>query len=76
VLTKACRRWQLGRDGGSSLLRGAARVWSGVPHYLQADFITGYEDRASSDEPVMVEAQALLDALAASERRDAETPRR
>ena len=70
-LASACSRWQADRDG-SSLLRGAARVLTGVPHYFEADFITGYEDRARDDSEVLAEAQALLDALDGSSRRDAE----
>lgn len=71
VLGDACSRWQSGRDGGSSLLRGAARVLTGTPHYFQADFITAYEDRARDDRCVLEEARVLLAALGLSARRDA-----
>lgn len=69
-LEEACARWQSGRDGGSSLLRGAARVLTGVPHYFQAGFIADYEEKARSDEQGTACAKTLLAAVAASEHRD------
>ena len=70
-LPAACARWQSGQDG-SSLLRGAARVITGVPHYFRAVYIAAYEERAAADPQAMCDARALLCALDASERRDAE----
>jgi hypothetical protein len=46
ALTEACTLWQGGRDVGSSPVRGAARVLSGVRHYFHADFITAYNQQA------------------------------
>ena len=63
TLGEACQRWQSGRDGGSSLIRGAARVLTGVPHYFQAVFITAYEDKARADPAALACARLLLDQL-------------
>lgn len=71
-LTKACRLWQSGKEIGSSLLRGGARVITGVPHYFSADFITAYEDEALANSDALRFAQALLDGVAKAEQRDAE----
>jgi len=67
-VSSACAFWQDGRDG-SSLLRGAARVLTGVPHYFEAQFITDYEKRARADDRALGYARALLDALAESAHR-------
>lgn len=71
LLAAACSQWQSGRDGGSSRLRGAARVLTGIPHYFAADFITEHERAALADIETMRRAAALLRAVAASEPRDA-----
>lgn len=63
-LAAACRAWQGGRDIGSTPLRGAARVLTGVPHYFQADFITKQEDNARVNPDVMRAADVLLSAVA------------
>lgn len=65
-LSSACRFWQTGRDGGSSLLRGAARVLTGIPHYFEAPFITAHEDRARQDPQARTYAQVLLQELSRS----------
>ncbi|MDQ3053634.1 MAG: hypothetical protein M3R66_07350 [Actinomycetota bacterium] len=72
TLAKACELWQTGQVLGSSLLRGAARVITGVPHYFSADFITGYEDEARKNADALRYGQSLLDAIAACEPRDAD----
>lgn len=59
-LSAACTRWQGGRDGGSSLLRAAARVLLDRDHYFRADFITDYERQARRDAAVLAEASWLL----------------
>ncbi|MGB8020425.1 MAG: hypothetical protein WCF04_04290 [Candidatus Nanopelagicales bacterium] len=71
LLAAACSQWQSGRDGGSSRLRGAARVLTGIPHYFAADFITEHERAARDDVEMMRRGASLLRALAASELRDA-----
>lgn len=72
TLVGACTRWQTGRDGGSSLLRGAARVRRQVPHYFTASYITDYEQKATADPQVMAEGAALLQAVEDSPRWDAD----
>lgn len=62
-LVEAVRRWQSGREG-SSLLRGAARVLTGVPHYFEADFIADYEARAKRDRLARSQARLLMDEIA------------
>ena len=57
--------WQSGRDG-SSRLRGAARVVSGIPHYFQADFITAHEGAARADPAMLDRARTLLSAVGRS----------
>jgi hypothetical protein len=66
-LAEACKVWQSGRDGGSSRLRGAARVLTGIPHYFHADFITAHELAARDDPEAMDNADVLLRAVGASE---------
>src|SRR4051812_11082569 len=46
ALGHACRLWQGGQNVGSSPVRGAARVLSGVNHYFRADFIDDYNREA------------------------------
>lgn len=65
-LKEACTIWQSGRDGGSSILRGAARSLTGVPHYFQADFIDEYQRLAEADPAMLSRARILLDAIADS----------
>ena len=72
LLVEACMRWQGGRDGGSSLLRGAARVITNHPHYFNADYITRYEDQARADTEVLAEGRALLAAVATAAQRTAD----
>jgi hypothetical protein len=67
-LVEAVRRWQCGRDG-SSLLRGVARVITGVSHYFDADFITGYERAAERDDHVRSQARLLIDEIANADAR-------
>lgn len=62
-LAEACAQWQSGRDGGSSRLRGAARVHTGIPHYFAADFITGHEVAARNDPTTLKHAAAILTVL-------------
>ncbi len=71
-LALACSRWQSGREGGSSLLRGAARVTTGERHYFRAPFITEYETDAEADPTAIDEAKALLEAIAEAKARPAE----
>lgn len=72
LLREACALWQSGRDDGSSLLRGAARVLTGTSHYFKADFIERYDERAQADPSVMRKGKCLLDAVAASSPRTAQ----
>ena len=53
VLAEACTLWQGGRDVGSSPIRAAARVLSGVDHYFHADFITAYNQQARTTPEVL-----------------------
>lgn len=63
-LAAACELWQSGRDTGSSPLRAAARVITGVPHYFDADFIRQFDATASADSRLRHHAAVLLDRLA------------
>ena len=63
ALAEACTAWQEHRDA-SSLIRAAARVISGVPHYFQADFITHLEQQARGDHGALVHASTLMTTLA------------
>lgn len=67
----ACTAWQGGRDGGSSPIRAAARVLTGVDHYFSADFITDLEQTAASNPQTLSRARALLGALGSSPLLDA-----
>lgn len=71
-LGEACALWQGGRDVGSSLIRGAARVLTGVPHYVQASYITAQEEAARDRPDALAAAQALLAGVAAAESLDAD----
>lgn len=71
-LAEACRVWQSGRDGGSSRLRGAARVLTGIDHYFQSAFISDHEREAQADPRTMAHGRTLLEAVAASTSRDAD----
>ena len=71
ALRDACSAWQGGRDEGSSRLRAAARVLTGLPHYFGADFIKEQEEAARRDAVSLEHARILLDAVAASQPRDA-----
>src|SRR4051812_29459876 len=53
ALAEACRLWQGGQNVGSSPIRGAARVLSGVRHYFRADFITEYDRQARTTPEVL-----------------------
>jgi hypothetical protein len=70
-LTEACALWQGGQDVGSSLVRGAARVLTGIEHYFDADFITGQEQAARAKPDALRAAVALLRGVNAAERLDA-----
>lgn len=69
ALAAACAFWQFGQDG-SSLLRGGARVLTGIPHYFDAHFITKYENLAREDPRALGYARLLLDHLAVSRTRE------
>ena len=71
-LASACSAWQGGRNIGSTPLRGAARVLTGIPHYFQADFITRQETAARANTDILEKARILLDAVAAAEHRTAD----
>jgi hypothetical protein len=70
-LADACDAWQSGRDGGSTPIRAAARVLTGVPHYFRAPYINELDGRAAQDETLLARAQCLLDAIAVSSPMDA-----
>jgi hypothetical protein len=72
VLAEACALWQGGRDIGSSPVRAAARVLSGVAHYFRADFITEYDRQARRTPEVLAAGTALLRAVNAAPHRDAD----
>jgi hypothetical protein len=70
-LADACTVWQSGRDGGSSALRGGARVVTGIPHYFDAPYIRE-KTRAAADDPgIQARARLLLDAVTAAPARTA-----
>jgi len=71
-LGEACALWQGGRDVGSSLIRGAARVLTGVPHYVQASYITAQEEAARGRPDALAAAGALLTGVAGANRLDAD----
>ncbi|MGI3781922.1 MAG: hypothetical protein ACRYG2_14230 [Janthinobacterium lividum] len=62
-LGAACAFWQAGRDGGSTLLRGAARVITGVPHYFCAPFIHEKEEEARHTPIALFHGAVLLNEL-------------
>jgi hypothetical protein len=70
-LKEACTIWQSGREAGSSVVRGAARYLTGVPHYFQAHYIDEYERRAAAEPAMLSSARILLDAVADSNARTA-----
>lgn len=72
ALAEACRLWQGGRNVGSSPIRAAARVLSGVNHYFRADFITGYDRQARTTPGVLAAGVALLRAVNAAPHRNAD----
>ncbi|MGY1753814.1 hypothetical protein [Blastococcus sp. SYSU D01042] len=72
ALTEACALWQGGRDVGSSPVRAAARVLSGVRHYFRADFIDGYDRDARKGPDVLNAGTTLLRAVNAAPHRDAD----
>ena len=63
TLAAACTSWQSGRDGGSTLLRAAARALTGIPHYFTAAFITEKEEEARGN-PVTLHSGDLHHAIA------------
>jgi hypothetical protein len=71
-LGEACTLWQGGRDVGSSLIRGAARVLTGVPHYVEASYITAQEDAARDRPDALAAASALLAGVAVADMHDAD----
>jgi hypothetical protein len=71
-LRDACDVWQSGRDGGSSPLRAAARVTTGIPHYFSASYIDAYDTAAAENLAALARARVLLGAVAASEMLDAD----
>src|SRR3954453_18819633 len=70
-LSDACTMWQSGRDGGSSRVRAAARVLTGIPHYFTADFIAAQESAARDDPRAIAAARVLLGAVGDSDARTA-----
>jgi hypothetical protein len=71
-LGEACALWQGGRDVGSSLIRGAARVLTGVPHYVQASYIAAQEEASRNRPDALSAAHALLAGIAAADQLDAD----
>lgn len=63
TLADACRTWQSGRNGGSTPIRGGARLLTGIPHYFDADFIDQIDANASQDKETLTHAQVLLTAI-------------
>ncbi len=72
VLAEACTLWQGGRDVGSSPVRAAARVLSGVDHYFRADFIIDYDRQARTTPDALGAGIALLRAVNAASHLDAD----
>jgi len=64
--------WQGGRNVGSSLIRGAARALTGIPHYFRADFIRAYEQKAQKTPQALAAATTLLRSVNGAERLDAD----
>jgi hypothetical protein len=71
-LAAACELWQSGRDGGSSRLRGAARVLTGIPHYFRADFIDAQEEGARRSPQALRAGITLLRAVNSAGRQAAD----
>lgn len=71
TMAAACAFWQAGRDGGSSLVRGAARVLTGVPHYFSAPYIQAYEATARRDSVALAHAVTLMSGLEATQHQSA-----
>ncbi|MGY1592269.1 hypothetical protein ACI79D_09870 [Geodermatophilus sp. SYSU D00708] len=71
-LAAACALWQGGQNVGSSPIRGAARVLTGVRHYFRAGFITGYEKEARASRELLEAGVRLLRAVNAAPHRDAD----
>ncbi|WP_156036442.1 hypothetical protein [Blastococcus sp. URHD0036] len=72
ALAEACRLWQGGRDVGSSPVRGAGRVLTGVNHYFFAPFIAAYNQQARTTPEVLDAGIALLRSVNAAPFRDAD----
>lgn len=68
LVKRACTRWQGGRDGGSSRLRGAARVNTGIRQYFDASYIRDQEEAAREESGVLAEGEGLLAAVDSAER--------
>ncbi len=71
-LADACTLWQGGQNVGSSPVRGAARVLSGVGHYFSAPFIDDYDRAARQSPEVLAAGVALLRSVNAAPFRDAD----
>jgi hypothetical protein len=71
-LGETCKLWQGDRDLGSSLIRGAARVLTGVPHYVEASCITAQEQAARDRPDALAASRALLAGVAVADRHDAD----
>ncbi|MGX1696373.1 hypothetical protein ACWIBQ_13415 [Microbacterium keratanolyticum] len=71
-IEEACMLWQSGRDTGSSPLRAAARVLTGVPHYFEADFIQAFDAAARENDALRAHASVLLSALDVAPRHSAD----
>jgi hypothetical protein len=65
ALSEACAFWQSSQEN-SSLLRGAARVLTGMPHYFSASYIANYEQKACGDPASRSRAHVLLEAVRTS----------
>jgi hypothetical protein len=70
-LGDACDVWQSGRDGGSTPLRAAARIVTGLPHYFSAPYIDSLDADATSDVIALLRARVLLEGITGSEPRTA-----
>jgi hypothetical protein len=70
-LGEACAVWQSERQG-SSTLRGAARVLTGLEHYFSASYIRDYEEKARAEPWMLERAGRLMTAIANSNPRTAD----
>ncbi|WP_409332333.1 hypothetical protein [Trujillonella humicola] len=71
-LAEACTFWQGGQNVGSSPVRAAARVLSGVRHYFSAPFVAAYDEQARTSPEVLAAGIALLRSVNAAPFQDAD----